>query len=57
MRDHRLTLPDGRVLCYAELGAPDGRPVLYCHGFPGSRLEAVFGRERSAVDQAMGALR
>ena len=25
---------------YAEYGAPTGKPVLYCHGFPGSRLEA-----------------
>lgn len=33
-------LPDGRRLAYAEWGRHDGRPVLYCHGFPGSRLEA-----------------
>ena len=42
MNTKRLTLPDGRVLCYAEFGATRGRPVLYCHGFPGSRLEAAF---------------
>ena len=34
-----LTLADGRTLGWAEYGAPDGRPVVYCHGFPGSRLE------------------
>ena len=42
MNEHRLTLPDGRALSYAEFGAPDGAAVLYCHGFPGSRLEAAF---------------
>jgi pimeloyl-ACP methyl ester carboxylesterase len=35
-----LTLSDGRTLCYAEYGAAAGYPVLYCHGFPASRLEA-----------------
>jgi pimeloyl-ACP methyl ester carboxylesterase len=31
-------LPDGRRLAYTEWGLPDGKPVLYCHGTPGSRL-------------------
>jgi len=35
-----LQLPDGRHLAYAEYGDPRGLPVVYCHGFPGSRLEA-----------------
>jgi pimeloyl-ACP methyl ester carboxylesterase len=35
-----LKLPDGRQLAYAEFGAPQGLPTIYCHGFPGSRLEA-----------------
>jgi len=35
----RITLSDGRRLGYAEYGDPSGRPVIYCHGFPGSRLE------------------
>jgi len=34
-----LRLSDGRQLGYAEYGDPDGFPVLYCHGFPASRLE------------------
>lgn len=34
-----ITLNDGRTLCYAEYGANDGKPVIYFHGFPGSRLE------------------
>ncbi len=37
----RLGLPDGRTLAWTEFGATDGRPVLYCHGTPGSRLEAA----------------
>lgn len=34
-------LPDGRRLSYAEFGDPDGEPVLYFHGFPGSRAQAA----------------
>ncbi len=42
MRDSRLTLRGGRRLAYTEFGAAAGNPVLYFHGFPGSRLEAAF---------------
>lgn len=35
-----FTLPDGRVLGFAEYGDPDGTPLLYFHGFPSSRIEA-----------------
>jgi hypothetical protein len=35
------TLPDGRNLGYAEYGSPTGKPVLYMHGLPGSRIEAT----------------
>jgi pimeloyl-ACP methyl ester carboxylesterase len=35
-----MELPDGRLLAWTEYGAPEGIPTLYCHGFPGSRLEA-----------------
>jgi len=38
--ENTLPLPDGRTLGWAEFGDPGGKPVLYCHGFPGSRLEA-----------------
>ena len=34
-----MTLPDGRQLGYAEYGDLEGKPILYFHGFPGSRLE------------------
>jgi pimeloyl-ACP methyl ester carboxylesterase len=33
-----IELPDGRQLCYAEYGDPQGIPIFYFHGFPGSRL-------------------
>jgi pimeloyl-ACP methyl ester carboxylesterase len=34
----QLRLGDGRLLGYAEYGQPTGRPLVYLHGFPGSRL-------------------
>ena len=34
-----IILKDGRKLGYAEYGATEGRPILYFHGFPGSRLD------------------
>ncbi len=34
-----ITLRDGRRLCYAEHGDPDGVPVLFQHSIIGSRLE------------------
>lgn len=38
--DQHITLQDGRILGYCEIGAARGKPVFYFHGFPGSRLEA-----------------
>ena len=35
-----MRLQDGRTLACLELGDPAGSPVLYFHGYPGSRLEA-----------------
>lgn len=34
-----LTMPDHRTVGYADFGPADGRPALWCHGGPGSRLE------------------
>jgi pimeloyl-ACP methyl ester carboxylesterase len=48
LTSQQLTLRDGRRLGYAEFGAPDGRPVIYCHGFPASRLEMRLGHEAAA---------
>jgi pimeloyl-ACP methyl ester carboxylesterase len=41
-REGKIRLPDGRALAWAEYGDPKGQPLLYCHGFPGSRLEAAL---------------
>lgn len=38
---HTYTLPDGRELGYADYGDPKGKPILYQHGIPGSRIEAT----------------
>ncbi len=35
-------LQDHRTLAYAEYGVPDGNPVFYFHGIPGSRLEPAM---------------
>ncbi len=36
--ENYLKLPDGRQLCYAEYGDPEGQPIFVFHGNPGSRL-------------------
>ena len=43
--DRTIRLRDGRLLGYAEWGDPGGRPLLYFHGWPGSRLEGRLGDE------------
>lgn len=40
-----VRLRDDRTLAYARFGDPDGAPVLWFHGFPGSRLESITGHE------------
>lgn len=37
-----LTLPDGRTIRAFSFGDPEGRPLLYCHGWPGSGLQAAL---------------
>ena len=34
-----MKLTDGRTLCFSEYGNTSGKPVIYFHGFLGSRLE------------------
>lgn len=43
-----MRLSDGRQLAYAEYGNPDGPPLMYCHGLPGSRLFRVPAWQDSA---------
>lgn len=42
-----VALRDGRTIGVLEVGEPEGRPVFYFHGHPGSRVEALLA-ERSA---------
>lgn len=37
--NQQIKLKDGRSLGYVEYGNPEGKPVFYFHGFPGSRLD------------------
>jgi pimeloyl-ACP methyl ester carboxylesterase len=39
--DQTLQLPDGRTLGFAEYGSVEGNVLVYCQGYPGSRLEAA----------------
>jgi len=38
MDSQSITLSDGRALGFQELGDPDGSPLFFFHGTPGSRL-------------------
>ncbi len=49
---HCIRLSDGRRLAYAQYGAEDGYPVLYCHGFPSSRREARLLHEAAVATGA-----
>ena len=39
--DITITATDGRTIGVADMGAPDGVPIIWAHGGPGSRLEAL----------------
>jgi|RhiMetdeSRZDD1v2_1073273.scaffolds.fasta_scaffold215094_3 pimeloyl-ACP methyl ester carboxylesterase len=47
-QDKKLRLEDGRLLGYEVYGDPEGSPVFYFHGFPGSRLEARLATQVAA---------
>jgi len=42
VRGELVRLEDGGHIAYDEYGDPDGRPVLFCHGWPSSRTMAVI---------------
>ena len=46
-----IQLSDGRILAYLDTGDPDGRPVFYFHGGPGSRLQGLLFDE---LNQQLG---
>lgn len=43
-----IELPDGRKLSYAEYGDPQGMPVFFFHGFPGSRYDGEYSGQAAA---------
>jgi pimeloyl-ACP methyl ester carboxylesterase len=48
-RDRQTTTaPDGRTLCFAEWGDPDGFPVFGLHGTPGGRLNRHYDESKYA---------
>ncbi|MCC7078047.1 MAG: alpha/beta hydrolase [Acidimicrobiia bacterium] len=51
--DDVVSLPDGRDLGYAEFGAPDGLPVLWFHGTPGSRTQLPPATHPTAVERGI----
>lgn len=58
--EHRIDLPDGRVLAAAEWGDPNGLPFIAMHGTPGGRISwwkdptiyLRFGLRRITFDRA-----
>lgn len=49
--NQQIRLKDGRTLGYAEYGTPDGKPIFYFHGFPGSRLDWQFSDADNSAKQ------
>ena len=49
--DLHVELADGTRIGYADVGDPDGPPVVYFHGNPGSRLEVDLPASRRAAEQ------
>jgi pimeloyl-ACP methyl ester carboxylesterase len=48
MREQILTMPDGRVVGFAEYGVRGGTPVIWCHGGPGCRREPEYFSDAAA---------
>lgn len=46
-----IQLSDGRTLAYLDSGDPEGRPVFFFHGGPGSRLDGLIFDE---LNQQLG---
>jgi pimeloyl-ACP methyl ester carboxylesterase len=48
-QDYRtISLPDGRRLAFAEYGDPQGQPLFFFHGFPGSRYDGATTGQAAA---------
>jgi pimeloyl-ACP methyl ester carboxylesterase len=48
----QIRLNDGRLLAYAESGSPQGKPLIFFHGTPGSRL---FHHPDESIALSLGA--
>ena len=48
----KITLHDGRTLAFMDRGPRDGTPILYFHGFQGSRIECMAAND--ALLQRLG---
>jgi len=51
MNNLTVTLKDGRKIGYVEYGNPNGKPVFYFHGLPGSRLDASYLHSIALLNQ------
>ena len=49
--NQHIKLKDGRALGYAEYGAPEGKPIFYFHGFPGSRLDWMLSDSDNSANE------
>ena len=42
LRDETFVRRNGERVAFSEYGDPNGEPVMFCHGWPSSRLMAQF---------------
>jgi pimeloyl-ACP methyl ester carboxylesterase len=48
-----VTVADGRVLAYEQVGDPGGKPVFVLHGTPGSRLSSLLQHPERVNDAGL----
>lgn len=46
-RDYSIKLHDGRDFGYSQIGDPNGKSILYFHGWPGTRLDISCFHEKA----------
>jgi pimeloyl-ACP methyl ester carboxylesterase len=52
IRQHSIKLQDERIIAFSEIGDPEGTPIFYFGGFPGSsRLEASRFHEMAVTNR------
>ncbi len=49
--NNRVTLKNGQVMGYAEVGDPQGAPVIHLHGLPSSRYEGTNSNHIKSAEQ------